>query len=107
MPSRVNVGQFRDSITIYYVNTRSVTAMGDEVLTYTSYVVWADVNQINSTQSVYLGLNKDSKNYSVRLRPPASGRPVKILYNSVEYSIVSDSLDKVNQFLTLTVTNGR
>ena len=106
MQGRVNVGRFRDKIKVYYVNGRTTTSMGDESLTYTSYDVWADVNQISSSQSVYLGLNKNAPSYSVTLRAPASGRPVKVLYNSVEYAVVDTQIDKVNQFQKLIVSNG-
>jgi len=101
-----SVRSFRDKITIYYVNTSTVTDMGSPSLTYSTYDVWADVNQLSSDVALRYGINEMVNAYSVRTRPPASGRPVKVLYGSNTCRVISSKIDKVSQWLDLVIVEG-
>mgnify|MGYP001167107799 FL=1 len=102
-----SVKSFRDSITLYYVNETTVSDMGSRNHTYTTYDVWADVNQLSSDVALRYGVNEISDSYSVRTRPPASGRPVNVLYNSETYRVISSKMDKHNQWLDLIIVASR
>lgn len=97
----------RDRVTLYYELAQSATDMGGRSMTYTTYTLWADVEQMDSGQSLRYGLDTLNDNIRARTRPPATGRPVLILYNSVTYKVVSAVTDKVSQFLTIIATDAR
>jgi len=101
-----SVKSFRDKITIYYVSTTTVTDMGSKNQTYSTYDVWADVNQLASDVALRYGVNEMVNAYSVRTRPPASGRPVKVLYGSNTCRVISSKTDKVGQWLDLIIVEG-
>lgn len=103
MAGRVNIGSFRDYIQVFYESGSTVSPLGSTVQTLASCNVHADVNQLDSRQSVYLGMNKDERGYSVRFRALQMIRPVKVVYNGVEMLVVSTNVDKLNRFMDLIV----
>lgn len=102
-----NLGTFRDIVTVYYELSETTTDMGSRSMTYTTYEEPADVRQLDSNVAIRYGLNVMSDNYSVKIRPPATGRPVLVLYGSTTYKVVSAQTDKVSQFMDLIITASR
>jgi hypothetical protein len=97
----------RDRITVYYESTATATDMGGRTLTYSSYEVWADVNQLDSSAALRYGLNVLNESYKIVTRPPASGRPALVLYGTTTYKVISAITDKVGQYLTMIITEAR
>lgn len=103
MAGRVNIGYFRHQIQVFYESGQTVSPMGSTVQTLSNYYVYADVNQIDSKQAVYLGINENVRVYSAMFRTHSMVRPVKIIYNGSEMQVVSYSVDKLNRFMNLVV----
>lgn len=107
MAGSINIGAMRDFITISYELAVVSTVMGGRVQTFSPYEVPADVRPLSSSVAMKYGMDAMSDSYMVHLRPPAEGRPVKLVYEGVTYRVVSSERDKLNQFLTLIVTADR
>jgi hypothetical protein len=99
-----NVGKHRDKITLKYVATDSQDDLGGAVLTYTSYEVYAHMEQLDSSQSLRLGLDLMTEAYEVICRPPAVGRPAKVEFDGETYSIRSYKVDKDRQFMEMVIS---
>lgn len=97
MAGRVNIGAFRDSVTVYYPLSETVTDMGSRTQTFESFDVYADVEQVDSKQLVYLGMNMDAMAFRVKFRSQSTKRPVKILYNGDELTVIITKFDKLNR----------
>lgn len=103
MAGIVNIGSFRDYIQVFYESGSTVSPLGSTVQTLSNLYVHADVNQMDGRQSVYLGLNRDTRAYSVKFRSLPMVRPVKIVYNGEEMQVISTNIDKLNRFMNLIV----
>ena len=104
MAGSVNIGAFRDEITIYYLSSQTVTAMGGRSKSFTSYTINADVKQISGSTSLRYGLDVQAKSYDVVCRPPSTSRPAKVVIGTDTYNVVSAEIDKVNQWLKMVIT---
>ena len=102
-----NIGAFRDIVTIYFESAVTKTDMGSRVQTFESFDEPADVKQISSGNALRLGLDTMTDSYNVICRPPDTWRPVKVVYDSETYRVVSAQRDKVSQYLELIVTKSQ
>ena len=103
----MNIGAMRDIITVSYENVVTVTPLGGRSRTFTDYEALADVQPLSSSSALKFGIDVMSDSYTVTLRPPATGRPIKITYETKEYKVISSERDKLNQFLRLIVEGKR
>jgi len=107
MGSKVNIGNFRDRVTVSFVASQAVSAQGSRTPTYTDYDLFADVRQMSNDQAQLYGLDVMSDNFMVICRPPATGRPARVTYNSEIFRVIAAERDKVSQFLRMIITTKR
>jgi hypothetical protein len=104
MGSRVNIGSFRDRIKVYFIASQANDDLGGSVIDYENYTINAHVEQLDSNQALRLGLDLLNDNYKVVCRPPTNSRPIMVDYNGESFRVISAVKDKVNKFMTLTIT---
>lgn len=102
-----NVGSFRDAISVYYKEGSITSDMGSEVLTYTKFDLFADVNQLSGKQALYYGLDVLNESYKVICRAPSLKRPIKVLYSTETFRVFDSFIDKRGVYLTMFITKSQ
>jgi hypothetical protein len=98
----VNCGAYRFPVTLYYIASETSSAMGSSVPSFTTYEVFADVQEMSDYQRLKLGMNIDESAFAITCRKPVAGRPIKLVYNSVTYRVTSCKMPRTGDVIELT-----